>query len=106
MVSFGTGSFLLFWIFEKKKPLQKEEGSQKLFGKQEKSWKNLKVLRKKHKNFKAIWAVLGHSKPNFIRQTIFWDLGPPPTILVLLRTWYDMFLHAETSNKVETNRNV
>ena len=77
MVSFGTGSFLLFWILEKKKPLQKEKGSQKLFGKQEKSWKNLKVLRKKHKNFKAIWAVLGHSKPKILSVRQFFETLVP-----------------------------
>ena len=60
------------------------------------------MFRKKHKNFKAIWAVLGHSKTKIFsvgqpwRPTFFQDLGPPnyfsvATALALKRWLYACF---------------
>ena len=76
-----------------KNPCKKKKVRKNCFDEQEKSWTYLKMFRKKHKSLKAIWAVLGHSKPKIFSvgqpcwPTFFLDLAPTPTILVLLRSW-------------------
>ena len=73
-----------------KKYRYKKKISKNCFDGQEKFWTYLKMFRKNHKNFKAIWVILGYSKPKIFSvgqpcwQTIFCDLGPP-TVLVLLQ---------------------
>ena len=51
----------------------------------EKIWK---CSGKKHKTFKAIWAVLGHLTPKIFSVSQPWTSPPLPTILVLLRPWF------------------
>ena len=93
-----NSTFLNFLNCYEKSSCKKEKVGKNYFYKQEKSWTYLKMFRKKHKNFKAIWAVLGNSKPktSSVRQpwwqTFSRDLYPPPThtpltISVLLRPW-------------------
>ena len=61
-----------------KNPCKKEKVRKNCFGEQEKSWTYLKMFWKKHKNLKAIWALLGHSKPKIfsIGQHFFKTLAP------------------------------
>ena len=54
--------FLNFPDFYEKSPCKKEKVGKNCFDEQEKSLTYLKMLRKKHKNFKATLAVLGHSE--------------------------------------------
>ena len=57
-------TFLNVLDFYEKSPRKKKKTVGKnCFDEQEKPWTYLKIFRKKHKNFKAIWAVLGHSEP-------------------------------------------
>ena len=85
----GLHGFILSWTFlifldvYEKNPRKREKVDKNCFDKQEKSWTYLKIFRKKHKNFKAVWAVLGHSKPKIFSvgqlwwPTFFGDLGLP-----------------------------
>ena len=73
--------FNLFWIFMKK-PLWKEKDSQQLFWRTVKT-RNTKIFRIRNiPDFKAIWTVLGRSKPKilFVGQPwwpkFFQDLAP------------------------------
>ena len=117
----GLHGFILNWTFlnfmdfyEKKKPLQKEKSWEKLFRRTRKSWTYLKIFRKKQKNFKAIWAVLGHSKPKIFSigqpwwLTFFGDLAPTPTppspnyfsTATVLPSWRNRYTHlTEHSSK-------
>ena len=67
----------LFWIekfseFFWKNPCKKKRFANFFFYKREKSQTCLKIIRKKHKNLKVIWAVLGHSKPNIFSVGQLW----------------------------------
>ena len=67
--------FFEFW----KKPLLKEKGSQEFLDEQKKPWTYLKMFRKKNKNFKVVWAVLGHSKLKILfgqPWKVFQHFGP------------------------------
>ena len=86
----GLHSFILNWTFlnfldfYEKNPCNKKKVGKNCFDKQEKSWTYLKIFQKKHKNFKAIWAVLGHSKPKTFSVGQPWWLtffffGDPPS---------------------------
>ena len=91
MVSVSTEPILIFWIFMKKNPCKKKKVPINCFGEQEKPWIFLKILQKKNKNFKAIWAVLEYSKPKifFVGQLwwpTFFQTLLPATMLVLLQT--------------------
>ena len=77
----------------KKNPCKKKKVGKNCFDEQEKSRTYLKIFRKKHKNFKAIWAVLSHSKPKiFSVGRHFSETLAPSTILVLLRPWFKNLL--------------
>ena len=83
-------SFLNFLDVYEKNPCKKNKVSKNRFDEQEKSWTYLKIFRKKHKNFRAILAVLDHLKTKiFSVGQIWWPIFfgdlVPPTILVLLR---------------------
>ena len=72
-----------------KKPLWKEKGLQQFFWRTRKTQSIFKNVSQKNKNFKAIWAVLGHSKPKILSVgqpwwLIFFRDFVPPTILVML----------------------
>ena len=62
MVSFWTEPSLIFWIFIKN-PCKKKKGCINYFDEQKNPEYIWKYSRKKPKNFKAIGAVLGYSKP-------------------------------------------
>ena len=96
----GLLGFILKWLFlnfpdfYEKSPCKKKKACKNCFDEPEKSRTYLKILRKKHKNFKAILAALGHPKSKIFSvgelwwPTFFRDVAPPPppaTILVLLR---------------------
>ena len=87
-------TFLNFLDFYKKNPSKNKKIHKSCFDKQRKSWTYLKKMCwKKYKTFKAIWAVLGHSKTKIFSvgqpwwPVFFQDLllPLPPTVLVLLR---------------------
>ena len=67
----------------KKNLCKKKKVGKNYFDEQEKSWTYLKIFRKKHKHFKAIWAILANSKPKIFSVSQPWwlkffgDLGPP-----------------------------
>ena len=78
MVSFWTEPFSIFWIFIKRNPSKNKKVYRNCFDKQGRSWTYSKMFRKKHKNFKAIWAVLGDSKSNIYflrRRTMVADIS-------------------------------
>ena len=64
MVSFWTDPFLIFWIFMKKS-LVKRKKFAKIVSNNKKNPEHTVFENVLEKNtiFKAIWAVLGHSKP-------------------------------------------
>ena len=89
MVTFWTETFLIFWIFMKKKLCKKKKVSKNCFDKQEKSWTILKMFREKCKNLKAISAVWGHSKTKIFSvgqpwwPKFFRDLVPLPNHFIV-----------------------
>ena len=84
-------AFLNFLDFYEKNPCNKKKVGKNCFDEQEKSWTYLKIFRKKHKNFKAIWAVLGHSKLKTFSVGQPWWLtffeDPPPSTISVLRCY-------------------
>ena len=72
-----------------KKPCKMKKFHKNCFDEKEKSWTNFKIFQK-NKNFKAIWAIIDHSKTKiFSVPTQFRELVPllPPTILAPPRPW-------------------
>ena len=61
-----------------KNPCKKKKVRKNCFDEQEKSWTYLKMFRKKHKNLKTIWAVLGHSKPKIFKTLAVADIFSRP----------------------------
>ena len=106
-------NFLNFLDFYEKNLCKQKKVRKNCFNEQEKSITYLKMLLKKHKNFKVILAVLVRSKFKTFSvsqpwwPTLFRDLPPLPTNLVLLHftsmgCFYPKYIRFELKNVEET----